>query len=653
MSSSSAPPGGLFLIPTMVSNCNRLLNAAGLADVACATSDDVVSVISTTSALLASLEALVGRKLNNAHRKPNTEEHRKHNVKLVLDELQTSILQTDLAHINAARIVNGDERDIKDVLEIMAALANVMPNAVDKPKTQPQHIKAVTEPTPAFDPPTTTTTTTRATAAAKATKPNKTKTSSANSENVPPRQNEQLQQPPLPPTRRRKKSAPKTTASALQQPFRVGKAPHVPLSARADLSRKPTKLPSSSSTSLTAVKAAARPKSAPPATSVSSASSAAYAPLHEPASSKVPQRSYAPMASLKKLGTGKPKASVASRQASEARRRYAKASEPLAAALAAEAPGIAMRDAAFKASRPAPVAISKPAPKTRASLASDADGGGVLKAVAHKVVDGAADPEFRASLDRKLQNEMSRLEQVRTRARITRAAAGLAPVAPADAVPVHATAEVRAAASEMRKRDELRRELVAKEKRVESRVHSQRAEKRKALAQRGARRDAKIEMLKGLRFEESLAQQERSRAAMRASQESTLFRQVFLDAVNEEVRTCLDDAAEVSKRTRSLRKAQVEALQHAEGAMGERVREAREALARASRERTLAERESELHLRDVEATAKLELKRERDSILRHVAAEEEASYHRALDPERLRPELQTRVTKLLVGGAAK
>ena len=134
------------------------------------------------------------------------------------------------------------------------------------------------------------------------------------------------------------------------------------------------------------------------------------------------------MASLKKLGTGKPKASVASRQASEARRRYAKASEPLAAALAAEAPGIAMRDAAFKASRPAPVAISKPAPKTRASLASDADGGGVLKAVAHKVVDGAADPEFRASLDRKLQNEMSRLEQVRTRARITRAAAGLAPV---------------------------------------------------------------------------------------------------------------------------------------------------------------------------------------------------------------------------------
>ena len=140
---------------------------------------------------------------------------------------------------------------------------------------------------------------------------------------------------------------------------------------------------------------------------------------------------------------------------------------------------------------------------------------------------------------------------------------------------------------------------------------------------------------------------------MRASQESTLFRQVFLDAVNEEVRTCLDDAAEVSKRTRSLRKAQVEALQHAEGAMGERVREAREALARASRERALAERESELHLRDVEATAKLELKRERDSILRHVAAEEEASYHRALDPERLRPELQTRVTKLLVGGAAK
>lgn len=650
MSSSSAP--SLFLIPTMVSNCNRLLCAAGLADVACATSDDVVSVISTTSALLASLEALVGRKLKNAHRKPNTEEHRKHNVKLVLDELQTSILQTDLAHINAARIVNGDERDIKDVLEIMAALANVMPNAVDKPKTQPQHIKAVTEPTPAFDPPTTTTTTTRATAAAKATKPNKTKTSSANSENVPPRQNEQLPPPP-PPTRRRKKSAPKTTASALQQPFRVGKAPHVPLSARADLSRKPTKLPSSSSTSLTAVKAAARPKSAPPATSVSSASSAAYAPLHEPASSKVPQRSYALMASLKKLGTGKPKASVASRQASEARRRYAKASEPLAAALAAEAPGIAMRDAAFKASRPAPVAISKPAPKTRASLASDADGGGVLKAVAHKVVDGAADPEFRASLDRKLQNEMSRLEQVRTRARITRAAAGLAPVAPADAVPVHATAEVRAAASEMRKRDELRRELVAKEKRVESRVQSQRAEKRKALAQRGARRDAKIEMLKGLRFEESLAQQERSRAAMRASQESTLFRQVFLDAVNEEVRTCLDDAAEVSKRARSLRKAQVEALQHAEGAMGERVREAREALARASRERALAERESELHLRDVEATAKLELKRERDSILRHVAAEEEASYHRALDPERLRPELQTRVTKLLVGGAAK
>ncbi|XRB06382.1 DUF5745 [Pycnococcus provasolii] len=594
----------------MVSNCNRLLNAAGLADVACATSDDVVSVISTTSALLASLEALVGRKLNNAHRKPNTEEHRKHNVKLVLDELQTSILQTDLAHINAARIVNGDERDIKDVLEIMAALANVMPNAVDKPKTQPQHIKAVTEPTPAC--------------------------SSRRS-----------------PTRRRKKSAPKTTASALQQPFRVGKAPHVPLSARADLSRKPTKLPSSSSTSLTAVKAAARPKSAPPATSVSSASSAAYAPLHEPASSKVPQRSYAPMASLKKLGTGKPKASVASRQASEARRRYAKASEPLAAALAAEAPGIAMRDAAFKASRPAPVAISKPAPKTSASLASDADGGGVLKAVAHKVVDGAADPEFRASLDRKLQNEMSRLEQVRTRARITRAAAGLAPVAPADAVPVHATAEVRAAASEMRKRDELRRELVAKEKRVESRVQSQRAEKRKALAQRGARRDAKIEMLKGLRFEESLSQQERSRAAMRASQESTLFRQVFLDAVNEEVRTCLDDAAEVSKRARSLRKAQVEALQHAEGAMGERVREAREALAGASRERALAERESELHLRDVEATAKLELKRERDSILRHVAAEEEASYHRALDPERLRPELQTRVTKLLVGGAAK
>ena len=170
------------------------------------------------------------------------------------------------------------------------------------------------------------------------------------------------------------------------------------------------------------------------------------------------------------------------------------------------------------------------------------------------------------------------------------------------------------------------------------------------LAERGARRDAKVELLKAQRFEESLAREERSRNAMRQSQESTLFRSAFLEAVNEEVRMCLDDASEVAARARALRKAKIDALHHAEGVMGERVREAKEALGAATRERQVAEREAERHLREVEASAKAELERERDAIRDRVTHDESVAYHRAMDPDRLRPALQARIGKL-VGGA--
>ena len=131
-----------------VANCNRVLAAANLASKVL-TPEDALKVCSTTSVLTAATEAMIGRRIEGVARKPRSVEHRTHNVQCVLNELASNVLQTDLSHISATRVANGDPRDVKDILEILAALANVMPS-----KRAPEHAPP-TAPL-AFDPPTTT-----------------------------------------------------------------------------------------------------------------------------------------------------------------------------------------------------------------------------------------------------------------------------------------------------------------------------------------------------------------------------------------------------------------------------------------------------------------------------------------------------------------
>lgn len=71
---------------------------------------------------MACCEALLGRQVKLAVRNPSTTQDRAGNIQAVLNELEDSVLQTDLSHISGSRVVAGDVVDIHSLLEILAAL---------------------------------------------------------------------------------------------------------------------------------------------------------------------------------------------------------------------------------------------------------------------------------------------------------------------------------------------------------------------------------------------------------------------------------------------------------------------------------------------------------------------------------------------------
>ena len=110
----------------LVSLTNRVLSAAGLESTV-STSADVRAVCASTTLFLAAAEAILGARLPVATRAPQTDAERVPVLRAVLRHLSEHVLRADLSHVSAERIVAGAHRDIRDLVEILAALSRHRP----------------------------------------------------------------------------------------------------------------------------------------------------------------------------------------------------------------------------------------------------------------------------------------------------------------------------------------------------------------------------------------------------------------------------------------------------------------------------------------------------------------------------------------------
>mmetsp|Transcript_39096 Transcript_39096/g.110732 ORF Transcript_39096/g.110732 Transcript_39096/m.110732 type:complete len:760 (-) Transcript_39096:44-2323(-) len=109
--------------PNLVAMCNRILAAAGLVGTVY-TEEDVRVICSQTSLFVAACEAIIRRPMEDINRRPLTDSDRASNNGKVIDII-ANILHTDLGHISGQRIAFGDLDDIRNLVEIVAALSFV------------------------------------------------------------------------------------------------------------------------------------------------------------------------------------------------------------------------------------------------------------------------------------------------------------------------------------------------------------------------------------------------------------------------------------------------------------------------------------------------------------------------------------------------
>lgn len=108
--------------PEIVGLANCMLAAAGLSSTV-QTAADVRAVCASTNIFLAAAEAILGVRLPVATRAPATPAERVETLRMVVRHLSEHVLQADLSHISPERIVEGAQRDVRDLVEILAALA--------------------------------------------------------------------------------------------------------------------------------------------------------------------------------------------------------------------------------------------------------------------------------------------------------------------------------------------------------------------------------------------------------------------------------------------------------------------------------------------------------------------------------------------------
>ena len=108
--------------PEIVGLANCMLAAAGLSSTV-QTAADVRAVCASTNIFLAAAEAILGVRLPVATRAPATPAERVETLRMVVRHLSEHVLQADLSHISPERIVQGAQRDVRDLVEILAALA--------------------------------------------------------------------------------------------------------------------------------------------------------------------------------------------------------------------------------------------------------------------------------------------------------------------------------------------------------------------------------------------------------------------------------------------------------------------------------------------------------------------------------------------------
>eukprot|EP00899_Mesostigma_viride_P022820 jgi/Mesvir1/3722/Mv15000-RA.1 len=109
----------------LVAMCNALLAASGI-DAHVNSVDEVRSLITSTSVLVAAMECVCGEPLEGVVRNPAGTQDRLWNFRVLLSSL-SSLISSDLTHISAERLVTGDCHDIKDLLEILVSLLRAMP----------------------------------------------------------------------------------------------------------------------------------------------------------------------------------------------------------------------------------------------------------------------------------------------------------------------------------------------------------------------------------------------------------------------------------------------------------------------------------------------------------------------------------------------
>ena len=202
-------------------------------------------------------------------------------------------------------------------------------------------------------------------------------------------------------------------------------------------------------------------------------------------------------------------------------------------------------------------------------------------------------------------------------------------------------------AEETGKRVEARRRTWAKSRAVDRRMDARRAHTRRVHAERGLRHTAKVEGIKAQRFKDQMEGAEAARKARQVEHEATIFRNIFLEAVDREKERILDLRKEERQRHLGENASVAHKNSAAERKFMNHFRLLEEQYAQKQALRRQEERGRDLMQRELERDAKTMLEEHRRKLLLKVQHEQDTQYLRTMDPKLLRTGLLDHLTSEL------